>query len=125
MDSHSKKDMEVNKNANEETELIDPWTIVKSMLSQYDNKELIRHHIDSYNNFMEKKIPDIVKQNNPLIIYHDYVAESNTYNNEIKINFNDVYYTKPIIHENNGSTKLMTPNVKKLELHSPKRNLRK
>ena len=34
---------------------------------------------------MEKKIPDIVKQNNPLIIYHDYVAETNTYNNEIKI----------------------------------------
>ena len=90
---------------------IDPWTIVKSMLSQYDNKELIRHHIDSYNNFMEKKIPDIVKQNNPLIIYHDYVAETNTYNNEIKINFNDVYYTKPIIHENNGSTNLMTPHL--------------
>ena len=93
---------------------IDPWTIVKSMLSQYDNKELIRHHIDSYNNFMEKKIPDIVKQNNPLIIYHDYVAETNTYNNEIKINFNDVYYTKPIIHENNGSTNLMTPNEARL-----------
>ena len=73
---------------------IDPWTIVKSMLSQYDNKELIRHHIDSYNNFMEKKIPDIVKQNNPLIIYHDYVAETNTYNNEIKSDSIDVIIDK-------------------------------
>ena len=40
----------------------DTWEIVKTFLDQYKGKEMIRHHIDTFNDFMENKIPSIVKQ---------------------------------------------------------------
>ena len=49
----------------------------------------------------------IVKQFNPLSIYNDYDEETNEYNYEIRVEFNNVYYNYPIINENNGSTKKM------------------
>ena len=58
---------------------------------------------------MDKKIGAIVKQFNPLSIYNNYDPDNNTYLNEIKIEFGDVYYTNPVINENDGSTKIMTP----------------
>ena len=93
---------------------VDTWDLIKGYLGQYQKKELIRHHIDSFNNFMDSKIPEIVKQQNPLIIYHEYNDKKNIYNYEIAINFDDVYYSKPLIHENNGSTSLMTPHQARL-----------
>lgn len=92
----------------------DTWFLIEEYLKQYNKKELIRHHIDSYNNFIDSKINEIVKQPNPLVIYHEYDEKKNCYNYEIKIEFNDVYYSKPLIHENNGSTSLMTPHQARL-----------
>ena len=92
----------------------DTWILVEEYLKQYNKKELIRHHIDSYNNFIDTKINDIIKQPNPLVIYHEYDEQKNCYNYEINIEFNDVYYSKPLIHENNGSTSLMTPHKARL-----------
>ena len=74
-----------------------------------DKKVLINHHIESFDDFMDKKVSAIVKQFNPLSIYNTYDAEQNTYLNEIRIEFGDVYYSNPIINENDGSTKVMTP----------------
>ena len=34
--------------------------------------------------------------------------------NTLNIEFDDVYYSKPLIHENNGSTSLMTPHKARL-----------
>ena len=76
----------------------DTWVLIEEYLKQYNKKELIRHHIDSYNNFIDSKINEIVKQPNPLVIYHEYDEKKNCYNYEIKIEFNDVYYSKPLIH---------------------------
>ena len=92
----------------------DTWILVEEYLKQYNKKELIRHHIDSYNNFIDTKINDIIKQPNPLVIYHEYDEQKNCYNYEINIEFDDVYYSKPLIHENNGSTSLMTPHKARL-----------
>ena len=46
---------------------------------------------------MKNKIPIIIKQFNPLSIYHGYQEETNTYNYEIRIEFTDSYFTKPVI----------------------------
>ena len=92
----------------------DTWILIKEYLNQYSRRELIRHHIDSFNNFMDVKISDIIKQQNPLVIYHEYNEEKNSYNYEINISFDDVYFSAPMIHENNGSTSLMTPHQARL-----------
>ena len=85
----------------------DAWDIIKLYFK--NKKVLINHHIHSFDDFMDKKVGAIVKQFNPLSIYNAYDAEKNTYLNEIRIEFGDVYYSTPIINENDGSTKVMTP----------------
>ena len=85
----------------------DTWDIIRLY---FKNKNvLINHHIESFDDFMDKKIGAIVKQFNPLSIYNNYDEERNTYLNEIRIEFGSIYYTSPVINENDGSTKPMTP----------------
>ena len=38
-----------NKNQNE----FDVWEIIKAMMADYSNKHLIKHHLDSFNDFIE------------------------------------------------------------------------
>ena len=78
----------------------DVWYIIKALLESDNKKYLIKHHIDSFNDFIENKIPCIITNSNPLSIYHDYDSELNNYKYEIAINFINVYYTKPHISEN-------------------------
>ena len=87
----------------------DVWYIIKAMIASDRNKYLIKHHIDSFNDFIENKIPCIITNSNPLSIYHDYNTELNNYKYEIVVNFINVYYTKPQLSENDGSVKQMFP----------------
>ena len=90
------------------------WSVIKSLLKDSDQTHLIRHHIESYDDFIKNKIPTIVQQFNPLSIFHDYDEEKNVYHHEIKISFHNVQYNRPMIHENDGSTKLMFPQEARL-----------
>ena len=64
---------------------LDNWTVIKNLLTKDNYKNLIRHHIESFDNFIEIKIPLIIKQLNPLSIYHEYIEATNSYKYEIKI----------------------------------------
>ena len=87
----------------------DVWFIIKSMLESDNNKYLIKHHIDSFNDFIDNKIPTTILNSSPLSIFHDYNSEINNYKYEISINFVNSYYTKPYISENDGSIKPLYP----------------
>jgi DNA-directed RNA polymerase II subunit RPB2 len=93
---------------------LDSWVVIESYLKENNWMTLIKHHLESYNDFMKNKIPLIVKQFNPLSIYHGYDEESNNYKFEIRIEFTEVHYTKPLIYENDGSTKIMYPQEARL-----------
>ena len=92
----------------------DSWDVISKFIKENNYNSLIRHHIESFDDFMDKKVEEIVKQFNPLSIYSDYDAKDNVYKNEIKIEFGDVYYNYPIINENNGSSQKMYPNDSRL-----------
>ena len=51
----------------------DIWYIIKSLLDQDNKTYLIKHHLESFNDFIENKIPDIISQLNPLSIFHEYL----------------------------------------------------
>ena len=55
---------------------------------------MVKHHLESYNDFVKNKIGIIVKQFNPLSIYHSYNEEENNYRYEIMIEFIDVHFNK-------------------------------
>lgn len=44
-----------------------------------------RHHLDSYNQFLEKDLPAIIQSQNPLIIVKDLIKGSNTYNYTVEV----------------------------------------
>jgi len=93
---------------------LDAWTIIKSMLGENNHISMVKHHIESYNDFVKNKIGIIVKQFNPLSIYHSYNEEENNYRYEIMIEFGDVHFNKPLVYENDGSTKTMYPQEARL-----------
>ena len=80
------------------------WNILDSYFSNKD--VLIKHHTESYNHFINIELPNIVRENNPLIIYDSHGEKKL---NEYHINFNNVYISKPVINENDGTTKPMYP----------------
>jgi len=92
----------------------DTWKVIESYLKEDNYKNLIRHHIDSFNEFTDIKIEQIVKQSNPLVIFNNYEENNNSYKYEINVNFGNIYFNKPVIFENNGSTKLMYPQDSRL-----------
>ena len=92
----------------------DSWKVIVSYLTDNNYENLIKHHINSFNDFMDNKVELIIKQLNPLSIYNRYNAETNTYDYEVQIEFGDVYYSKPVINENDGSSKIMTPHEARL-----------
>ena len=92
----------------------DTWYVIDSYFKQYNGKELVRHQLDSYNDFMKNKIPDIISQANPLVVYHDFIESHNKYKYEIQIRFLDPYFSESIITENDGSSFQMTPSIARL-----------
>ena len=95
----------------------DSWEVIKSLLKQSNNKYLIRHQIDSFDDFVKNKIKNIINQFNPITICHKYDATINKFKYEIHVVFGQIYLGKPTIYENNGSSKVMFP------MEARKRNL--
>ena len=107
-------DKEFNSNLNEYHEI--PWVIINSYFKNNHLERLVRHQIESYNNFVTYELPRTIEMFNPVTIHseHDYVAELDKYKLEIFITFENFNIYRPQIHENNGATKLMFPHEARL-----------
>jgi DNA-directed RNA polymerase II subunit RPB2 len=93
-----------------------PWSLIKSYYKNNYLTKLVRHQIESYNNFIEKEIEKTIMMFNPVHIKseHDYDKDNNLYKLEIYITFSNFQIQNPQIHENNGATKLMFPHEARL-----------
>ena len=49
------------------------WSIVKNLISS--PRFLVKHQIESFNIFLDKYLPNIISQFNPIILNYDYVEE--------------------------------------------------
>ena len=97
------------------------WSIIDTFFK--DNKNyLTKHHLDSYNDFIENKLPQTFIQYNPQILYKgDYDDKNKVHKYEIHIHYgtksNDkVYLTKPIIYTSDieENKRYMYPNEARL-----------
>ncbi|MAF14089.1 MAG: hypothetical protein CMI53_04340, partial [Parcubacteria group bacterium] len=87
----------------------DSWAVIQAFFQSSDHKQLVRHQIDSYNDFILNKIPNIIGQFNPVTICHDYDSESNRFHYEMHVFFGKTSIGPPKITENNGSSHIMYP----------------
>ncbi len=93
-----------------------PWTIINAYFSKQHLQQLVRHQIESYNDFITRQIPNTIDMFNQVLICseHDYDKNSNKYRLEIFITFQNFGIYRAQIHENNGATKLMFPHEARL-----------
>ena len=94
----------------------EPWSVIESYFRGKHLQQLVRHQIESYNDFVTYQIQKTIVMFNPVIIHseQDYDASSDKYKLELQITFNNFSIHRPQIHENNGATKLMFPSEARL-----------
>lgn len=93
-----------------------PWSIIESYFKGQHLERLVRHQLESYNNFVGYQIIKTIEMFNPLHIAseQDLDVKSGKYALEIFITFENFNIYRPQIHENNGATKLMFPQEARL-----------
>ena len=72
---------------------------------------LVNHQIESYNYYVDEIIPKIINQYFPVLI--NFNDSSYTIQN-IKLSINKLQVGKPLMVENNGCSKLMTPHMARI-----------
>ena len=74
----------------EKTQYIEePWSIIESYFKDCHLDRLVRHQLESYNNFVTQQIPKTIEMFNPVRIAseNDYDTVSGKYALEIFVNF--------------------------------------
>lgn len=94
----------------------DVWDIIGNYFEDKHLHQLVRHQIESYNDFIQNQMKKTIEMFNPLIIRssQDYIKEHKKYRLQVIVNFENLSLYRPEIHENNGATKLMFPNDARL-----------
>jgi len=94
----------------------EPWHIIESYFKGQHLDRLVRHQLESYNNFVSYQIIKTIEMFNPVHIAsdHDYDPKTGKYALEIFVTFENFKMYRPQIHENNGAIKLMFPQEARL-----------
>jgi DNA-directed RNA polymerase II subunit RPB2 len=94
----------------------DNWNVINSYFQDKHLHQLVKHQIESYNDFIQNQMKKTIEMFNPLVVrsIQDYIKEFKKYRLQIVINFENLSLYRPEIHENNGATKLMFPNDARL-----------
>ena len=79
------------------------WNIIDRYFKDNPNV-LVRHHLESYNDFLSNGIARIMKDRNPIILEKDENKETGNYNSVIEIylggvNGDRISFSKPIIYD--------------------------
>lgn len=85
------------------------WDVIDKYFGHNKGETLVKHLIDSYNDFVSQKLEDIIIGFNPIEVYNGYNQETDSFKNIISIEITNPTLANPIINEKDGSTKLMTP----------------
>lgn len=93
-----------------------PWTLIESYFGENHLKQLVRHQLESYNDFIQDQIEKTINMFHPIIICSELDLDKilNKHKLETHITFSNFQMQRPQIHENNGATKLMFPQEARL-----------
>jgi DNA-directed RNA polymerase II subunit RPB2 len=88
-----------------------PWTIIGAYFNKQHLRRLVRHQIESYNDFVSNQIQRTIDMFNPVVIAseQDFCKKNKKNSLEVHVMFDKFNLYRPQIHENNGATKIMFP----------------
>lgn len=90
------------------------WKVIEKYFEENRDNFLVKHLLNTYNDFVLQKIEQIIEGFNTIDIYHNFLPSIRDYQYIMHINIVNPTLSKPIIHEKDGSTKIMTPNDARL-----------
>lgn len=93
-----------------------PWDVIHSYFDGKHLDQLVRHQIESYNDFVTHQIPRTISMFNPVHIRSEksFDDKSKKYRLEMFVTFENFGLFRPQIHENTGAIKLMFPHEARL-----------
>jgi DNA-directed RNA polymerase beta subunit len=94
-----------------------PWKVIKRLFDD-DPQMMVRHHIDSYNDFFGKGIFKIFRERNPIILQKEQDPDTQEFNLRCELylggkNGDKVYFGKPVIYDDDREH-YMFPNEARL-----------
>ena len=94
-----------------------PWKVIQRLFDD-DPQMMVRHHIDSYNDFFGKGIFKIFRERNPIILQKEQDPDTQEFNLRCELylggkNGDKVYFGKPIIYDDDREH-YMFPNEARL-----------
>ena len=94
----------------------EPWDMIGSYFENGHLERLVRHQLESYNEFVGNQIERTIEMFNPVHIAseQDYDRTLKKHRLELIVEFKNFNIYRPQIHENNGATKLMFPQEARL-----------
>jgi len=93
------------------------WKIIDKFFAQ-DPNILVKHHLESYNDFFNNKIHNIFREKNPILIMKEQDEETKEYNYKAELYIGGssgklIYFGKPIIYDD-AREHYMFPNEARL-----------
>lgn len=94
----------------------EPWSMIESYFQGKHLERLVKHQLESYNDFVTTQIRRTIDMFNPVVVNveQDFDKASGKHRLEMIISFENFRLYRPQIHENNGATKIMFPNEARL-----------
>lgn len=89
---------------------IHTWDLIKCYFANNKGHQLVKHQLESFNDFILRKLDQIIDGFNAIEIQHQFVPEVEKFKYVMVIEIKNPILNKPIIYEKDGSTKTMTPN---------------
>jgi len=87
-------------------------TMIDGVLS--DNTKLVAHHIESYNDFVDQKINDIICGFNPIVLYHDFDDTIQDFRQITRIVVSNPRMNSPLFQHKDGSNQMLVPDMARL-----------
>lgn len=84
------------------------WDVIDCYFSNNKGYQLVKHQIESYNDFILRRLDQIIAGFNPIEIHYQYNGTKFKYIMVVEVH--NPVINKPVIVEKDGSTKTMTPN---------------
>lgn len=85
------------------------WKVIDNLYFENKGYQLVKHLVESYNDFISNKIENVIDGFNTIEIFHEYMNDNGKFRYIIEIDVSNPVITKPLIYENDGSTKIMLP----------------
>jgi DNA-directed RNA polymerase II subunit RPB2 len=79
-----------------------------------NSNPLVQHQLESFNEFLDKKLSQIIQGFNSIQICHNYKESVNDFSYKIFINIVNPTITKPVFHQQDGSQIVMTPHIARM-----------